>query len=173
MRLSLLLALLALASCTSGLDACTGLKLKARDGSIVTGRTFEFGVEVVTVAVVIPRGFEFVGTAPNGPGLKYKAKYGVVGAMAADNLAVIDGLNQFDIPVGIAKDKENGHIYSDTTLATTVKDPQALKYYFRTYDNQTIHMIDLNQFDLHATGVKKMAMNTSSTLIVDVSILLY
>ncbi len=357
MRTPIFLALLAFAAFNSSLEACTGLKLKAQDGSIVTGRTFEFGVQVATTAVVIPRGFAFTGTTPNGPGLKYQGKYGVVGVIAGDDLAAMDGmnekgiavgtfyfpgyagyaaiindnqskalspvefpnwiltqfasleelkaalptvliaptvtktwgttpapfhyivydksgnslviepiggklvtydnkigvftnspsfdwqmtnlrnyinltpfnvkplkvegvtlapfgqgsgmvglpgdftppsrfvraaifsitaipsknsqeavpqlfhiLNQFDIPVGAVKAKENGIVYSDATLATTVKDPQALKYYFRTYENQTIHAIDLNRFDLNAKEVKKVAMDTSSTPIVDVSL---
>lgn len=83
------------------LDACTGIKLTAKDGSIVHGRTLEFGIEIDTSAVVIPRGYEFVGTTPQGPGLAYKAKYAAVGAIAFDNLALMDGMNEKGLAVGI------------------------------------------------------------------------
>ena len=82
------------------LSACTGLKLKAKDGSVVTGRTLEFGIEVKTSVVVIPRGYAFVSTTPKGPGLAFKAKYATVGAIAFDNMAVMDGMNEKGLSVG-------------------------------------------------------------------------
>lgn len=84
----------------TGLEACTGLKLEAKDGSIVHGRTLEFGVQVNISTVVIPRGYEFVGTAPNGAGLKYKSKYGVVGCIAFNDPAIMDGMNEKGLAVG-------------------------------------------------------------------------
>ncbi len=337
-------------------EACTGIKLAAKDGSFVTGRTLEFGVYVQTSVVVIPRGYAFVGTTPIGPGLSYKAKYAAVGAIAYEDLAIMDGmnekglsvgtfyfpgyagytainadnqskglspvefpnwivsqfatveevkaalsnvviaptvtkawgaapapfhylvtdktgkslviepidgklvtydnklgvltnsptfdwhmtnlrnyinltpfnvkplkidgvelvpfgqgsgmvglpgdftpparfvraaifsitaipsensaeavfqafhiLNQFDIPVGAAKQKEKGIIYSDYTLITAVRNPQTLKYYYKTYENQAIHVVDLNHFDLNAKAVKRVATATSSPPIIDVS----
>jgi choloylglycine hydrolase len=83
------------------LDACTGIKLTTKDGSIVHGRTLEFGLEIDISAVVVPRGYEFVGTTPQGPGLAYKAKYAAVGAIAFDNLALMDGMNEKGLAVGI------------------------------------------------------------------------
>ncbi|MFV0339626.1 MAG: linear amide C-N hydrolase [Parachlamydiaceae bacterium] len=65
-------------------------------------------------------------------------------------------LNQFDIPVGAARSVEDGVTYSDFTQATVVHDPSNLKYYFRTYDDQTIRLADLKTFDLNAKEIKKM-----------------
>lgn len=77
-------------------------------------------------------------------------------------------LNQFDIPVGAARSVHDGVTYSDFTQATVVRNPNNLKYYFRTYDDQTIRMADLNSFDLNAKEIKKM--NTKGTQpFVDVS----
>lgn len=327
----------------SDADACTGIQLKAKDGSYINGRTLEFGVFVETSAAVIPRGYEFTGTTPQGHGLSYKTKYATLGAIAFDNLSVMDGinekglaagtfyfpgfagyanitsenqskalspieftnwaltqfatveevkaaihdvviaptvvkawgdtpapfhyviydksgksivvepidgklvvhdnplgvftnsptfewhmtnlrnfinltpfnakplkvagtelapfgqgsgmvglpgdftppsrfvraaifsvtatpsnnsndavfqvfhiLNQFDIPVGVARSVENGITYSDSTLITAVKDPQTLKYYFKTFDDQSIRVIDLTKFDLDAKEVKRV-----------------
>jgi len=327
-------------------NACTGIQLKAKDGSFVNGRTLEFGVFVDTSAAVIPRGYGFTGTTPHGPGLPYKTKYAVLGAIAYDNVSIMDGinekglsagtfyfpgfagyakmteenrskaispiefvnwaltqfatvdevknaidtiviaptvikawgdtpapfhyiiydksgkslviepidgklvahdnplgvftnsptfdwhmknlrnyinltpinakplniagvelapfgqgsgmvglpgdftppsrfvraaifsitaipsknaqeavlqafhiLNQFDIPVGAAKTVENGIDYSDYTLLTCVKDPQSLKYYFKTYKDQTVKVVDLTKFDLDAKAIKRV--NTS------------
>lgn len=339
----------------SNLEACTGIKLKTKDGSLVHGRTLEFGVKVDTSAVIIPRGYEFVGTTPNGAGLTYKAKYAVVGAIAYDDLAVLDGmnekglaagtfyfpgfaeyskstsenqskalspiefsnwiltqfatveevkaalssvviaptiykdwgnqtppfhyivydksgrslvieplngqlitydnplgvftnspkfdwhmtnlrnfinmtsinakpitldgvqlypfsqgsgmvgipgdftspsrfvratifsvtalpsdtaneavlqafhiLNQFDIPVGTIREKVDGVIHSDYTMITCVRDPQSLKYYFKTYDDQSIKSVDLNKFDWNAKSVKKLS-TAGKEQVIDIS----
>jgi choloylglycine hydrolase len=327
-------------------EGCTGILLKAKDGSSVNGRTLEFGVPVETSVAVIPRGFEFVGTTSQGKGLSYKAKYAAVGAIAYGIPAIMDGLNekglaigifyfpgfadystitsenqskalspvefgnwiltqfatidevkstlssvviaptinkewgsapppfhyivyeksgkslviepidgklitydnplgtftnsptfdwhmgnlrnfinltpfnakpielagekfapygqgsgmvglpgdftppsrfvraaifsttaipsenanegvyqafhilnQFDIPIGAAREKSGGVTYSDATLVTSVKDPQSLKYYFKTYENQLIKVVDLTKFDLNAKAIKQAQIN--------------
>lgn len=93
-------ALFVLASVMTQMEACTGIKLIAKDGSLVHGRTLEFGVIVDISAAVIPRGYSFKGTTPNGPGLEYKSKYGVVGAMAYSDPALLDGMNEKGLAVG-------------------------------------------------------------------------
>jgi choloylglycine hydrolase len=334
------------------IDGCTGIRLASEDGSFVNGRTLEFGVFVDTSVAVIPRGYDFVGTTPQGPGLNYKAKYAAVGSIAFSNVSLMDGmnekglsvgtfyfpgyagytpitaenqskalspiefpnwiltqfatidevkksignvviaptvvkawgetpapfhyvvydksgkslvvepidgklviydnplgvltnsptfdwhmtnlrnfinltpfnvkplkidgvelvpfgqgsgmvglpgdftppsrfiraaifsitanksknstdavlqafhiLNQFDIPVGLARAVENGVVYSDCTLITCVKDPQSLKYYFKTYEDQIVKVVDLKKFDLDAKLIKQV--NTSGTHIAE------
>lgn len=80
--------------------ACTGMQLTAKDGSIVHGRTLEFGTQIVVSAAVIPRGYAFTGTTPLGKGLQYKAKYGAVGAMMFNEPALADGINEKGLSVG-------------------------------------------------------------------------
>jgi len=65
-------------------------------------------------------------------------------------------LNQFDIPLGTVRQKEQGKTEYDYTLLTSVKNPQALRYYYRSYDDQTVRFIDLKQFDLDAKTIKDM-----------------
>lgn len=77
-------------------------------------------------------------------------------------------LNQFDIPVGAAREVEGGVTYSDYTQFTAVRDPQTLKYYFRTYNNQAIREVDLSSFDLNASEIRKLA-DTSTQTILNVS----
>ncbi|MCX5863309.1 MAG: choloylglycine hydrolase family protein [Deltaproteobacteria bacterium] len=81
-------------------EACTGIMLRTADGGIVHGRTLEFGIPIDTSIVVVPRGYEFVGKAPGGPGLKYKAKYAAVGSIAFDYLAIADGMNEKGLAIG-------------------------------------------------------------------------
>ena len=56
-------------------------------------------------------------------------------------------LNQFDIPKGAARGLEHGKEVADYTLWTTAADLTNLRYYFRTYDNSRIRMIDLKALD--------------------------
>lgn len=77
-------------------------------------------------------------------------------------------LNNFDIPVGVAKAEANGVTETDYTLMTVARDPQKLKYYYKSYDDQTIRMVDLNQFDLNAKTVKLLS-TASQQSVVDMS----
>lgn len=80
--------------------SCTGIMLRNADGSVVHGRTLEFGLEVESMILVAPRGYEFIGKAPAGPGMKYKSKYAAVGTMTFKDLAICDGLNERGLAVG-------------------------------------------------------------------------
>lgn len=82
------------------LSACTGIELIGKDQSIVHGRTLEFGIQVETEAAVVPRGYEFVGSTPSGPGLAYKTKYASVGCFAFNYPALMDGMNEKGLAVG-------------------------------------------------------------------------
>lgn len=81
-------------------DACTGITLNAKDGSFVNGRTLEFGLVVDISSVVVPRNTQFQATTSNGPGLSYKSKYAAVGAVAFDNVAIMDGMNEKGLTIG-------------------------------------------------------------------------
>lgn len=84
----------------SSSDACTGIKLTAKDGSVVHGRTCEFGINLDISTAVIPRGYSFTGTTPNGTGLTYQTKYGFVGSITFNHPAVMDGMNEKGLSVG-------------------------------------------------------------------------
>lgn len=73
-------------------------------------------------------------------------------------------LNQFDIPVGVARAKENGVIHTDYTQLTCVRNPQDLKYYFKTYKDQTIRMVDLKKFDFHARAIRSLDISGSQSV---------
>src|SRR5262249_47728749 len=74
-------------------SACTGILLKNADGTIVHGRTLEFGVPVMIDFAVQPRGYSFTGSTPLGDGKKWTTKYGALGAIAFGNLGIMDGIN--------------------------------------------------------------------------------
>jgi len=83
------------------IDACTGIQLTANDGAHVHGRTLEFGVKIDLSLVVIPRDYAFTGTTPLGKGLSYQAKYAVVGSIAYNSVAIVDGLNEKGLAIGV------------------------------------------------------------------------
>lgn len=75
-------------------------------------------------------------------------------------------LNNFDIPLGAARAIDDaGNQHYDYTIITTARDPQSLRYYYKTYEDQTLPMVNLNQFDLDAPEVKKLKTNRDQPII--------
>lgn len=77
-------------------------------------------------------------------------------------------LNQFDIPLGTMKATTTGKAFSATTPTTTVKDTKSLKYYYRTYDDQSIKAIDFSKVDMNSKTLRRITL-TGNTPIVDVT----
>jgi len=82
-------------------SACTGIRLEAADGSVVTGRTLEFGFVITTDIVAIPRGHAFASKTTIGPGLAWAGKYATVGAVLQGTDYLIDGINEKGLAVGL------------------------------------------------------------------------
>ncbi|MBV6274313.1 choloylglycine hydrolase family protein [Alcaligenaceae bacterium CGII-47] len=71
-------------------------------------------------------------------------------------------LNNFDIPKGVARDGEkdkDGNINADYTQWTSANDLTARRFYFRTYEDSTIRVVDLNKQDLDANRILSWPMN--------------
>jgi len=85
------------------LTACTGVTLRAKDGTIVYGRTMEWGTfDLHSRVNIISRGFKFTGQTPDGkPGLTWTAKYGVVGIDGVMKDIILDGMNEKGMTVGL------------------------------------------------------------------------
>lgn len=85
-------------------QACTSFVLRAQDGSFVYGRTMEFGLPLQSQFIVMPRGFAFTGTGPDGTagtGLGWTGKYGVAGTNGVGMKVVIDGMNEKGLAGGM------------------------------------------------------------------------
>jgi choloylglycine hydrolase len=101
---ALLSSLLAatLAVTTSVAVACTGMQIKTADGLFINGRTVEFGMIIQMSDMFIPRHYSFTGTLPDGgTGLSYKSKYAVIGTVTFGTPAVVDGLNEKGLSIGM------------------------------------------------------------------------
>jgi len=70
-------------------------------------------------------------------------------------------LNNFDIPKGFSREVVKGEIYADYTQLTCARDPQTLKYYYKTYNNQTVKEFDLNSFDSNSKEI--LVLNTDAS----------
>ena len=84
------------------LQACTGGAITAKDGSVVVGRTLEFGMPLDSKIAIWPAGSEFTGAGVNGPGLKFTSQFGFLGASVGDYLdQILDGVNEKGLNVGL------------------------------------------------------------------------
>lgn len=84
-------------------NACTGIRLLAKDGSAVYGRTMEWGTfDLNSRVAIIPRGYEFTGLTPDGyNGKKWKSKYGIVGLDLLGKDLLADGMNEKGLATGL------------------------------------------------------------------------
>ena len=118
-----LLPLLAAALLAPALPApaCTSLLLKTSDGGYVYGRTMEFGFELQSAAVVLPRQLAFTATGPDGkPGLAWKGQYAVAGMNAFGLPIVVDGVNEKGLAGGTLYFPEYA-VYTSAASATPAK----------------------------------------------------
>jgi choloylglycine hydrolase len=81
--------------------ACTGIRLVAKDGSVVHARTLEFAIELHSEIMMVPRGYARTGDTPDGKeGLKWTAKYASVGMNGVGLPFLFDGLNEKGLAAG-------------------------------------------------------------------------
>lgn len=83
--------------------ACTGITLRARDGTVVYGRTVEWGAfDLKSRITIIPRGTPLEAKlGEKGSGLKWITKHGVVGLDALEKGYLVDGMNERGLAVGV------------------------------------------------------------------------
>jgi choloylglycine hydrolase len=83
-------------------QACTGIRLLAADGSVVYARTMEFGFDLHSGAIIIPRQFALTGTTSSGrAGMEWKSKYALVGLNGEGLTLIADGVNEAGLAGGI------------------------------------------------------------------------
>jgi choloylglycine hydrolase len=67
-------------------------------------------------------------------------------ATAADAVQqVFHILNNFDIPVGAVRDEVQGKTIDEWTLWTSAEDLTNLQFYFRTFNDQSLHSVDVRK----------------------------
>lgn len=84
-------------------DACTGIALKAADGSRVVARTVEWSASPMQCGyTVVPRGHSFRSLTPEGSdGMEYDAVYGFVGIYTEYESFIVEGMNESGLSAGL------------------------------------------------------------------------
>lgn len=103
---------------------CTGVRLIAKDGSVIFARTMEWGTfDLHSRITVIPRNFALRDKMPDGKsGLAWKTKYGAIGIDALNKDVLVDGMNEKGLTVsgfyhdGYAKYAEYQPTKAESTL---------------------------------------------------------
>ena len=85
------------------LRACTGITLRAADGTGVVARTIEWGgSDLNSRYVVVPRGYARRSFTPDGmDGMLFTARYGYVGLSVEREEFVAEGLNEEGLSAGL------------------------------------------------------------------------
>lgn len=78
---------------------CTGLKLSCQDGSVVAGRTAEFGLDLDLRILFAPAGFETSSSLGDKQGMSWTTKHAAVGIAAFDSSSLLDGFNDAGLTV--------------------------------------------------------------------------
>jgi len=81
--------------------ACTGIMLKAGDGTIVRARTMEFGSALQSDIIIAPRGFHFAAAEGAPDALQWTSKYAFVATNPLGLPAAVDGVNEKGLSGGI------------------------------------------------------------------------
>lgn len=94
--------MVALTFSSVSVEACTGITLKAQDGSVVYGRSMEWGAfDLHSRVTIVPRGMNYNVNIPgHGKGISWKGKYGYVGLDYVGKKSIIDGINEKGLAVG-------------------------------------------------------------------------
>ncbi|MCT4588842.1 MAG: choloylglycine hydrolase family protein [Carboxylicivirga sp.] len=100
--LTLAIVLLITSLATEAL-ACTGIRLIAKNGDVVYGRTMEWGAfDLNSRVAIVPRGYTFTGLTPDGQnGMKYTAKFGFVALDMLQKDLMSDGMNEKGLSLGM------------------------------------------------------------------------
>lgn len=78
-------------------------------------------------------------------------------------------LNQFDIPKGSIRGTEAGKSVTDTAQWTAASDLANSRYFYHTYSDRTVRVVDLKKIDPNAPGIKTIKDVQRPSVVEDVS----
>ncbi|MEG3438986.1 choloylglycine hydrolase family protein [Pannus brasiliensis CCIBt3594] len=67
-------------------------------------------------------------------------------------------LNNFDIPKGVAREPHGEKVEADYTIWTSVNDLKEKRFFFRTYNNSQIRVVNLMEAEINASYISKYPM---------------
>lgn len=119
--------------------ACTGIALKAKDGSYVQARTIEAAeMALESNYVIIPRGHSVTSYTPTGRnGLTFTARYGVVGLSVVKEEFIAEGINEKGLSAGLFFFPQYGGYekYEPSQNANTLGDLQVVAWILASFSS--------------------------------------
>ena len=123
-----MIAIAVIAIQTQASKACTGITLKAKDGSYIVSRTIEWGGSYLDSRyVIVPRGHRQQSLVPGGTdGMRFTARYGYVGLSVEMEQFVVEGINEAGLSAGLFYFPGYGKYadYDSSRNSSTVSDFQ-------------------------------------------------
>lgn len=113
-------------------NACTGITLKSKDGSIIAARTIEWAESVMnTMYVVVPRNQSLQSLTPSGMnGLKFTSQYGFVCLAVERQEFTVEGINEKGLSAGLFYFPNYGKYqpYDESLNSKSLADFQVVSY---------------------------------------------
>lgn len=133
-------------------QACTGIVLKASDGSKIVARTIEWAATPMkTGYAVVPRGHKHQSLTPSGvDGITYKARYGYTGVWTEYETFIVDGINEAGLSVGLFFFPGYGKYqpYVPANKAKTLCDFHFVSWVLSSFNNIDAVKTAITQIDL-------------------------
>lgn len=98
---SLCLCVLLCVFLASSAFACTGITVRTQDGTVISSRTLEFGLDLVSDIILIPRNYPMHAALSEGSeGMAWNQKYATMGLNGLHKLIIAEGFNEKGLSVG-------------------------------------------------------------------------
>jgi choloylglycine hydrolase len=82
--------------------ACTTFRIQSQDGAWLVARSMEFGQDLKSEVMLVPRGYRLTTTRPDlKPGMGWEVKHGFLGINAFGLDVALDGMNEAGLSVGV------------------------------------------------------------------------
>lgn len=155
-----LVAMAILPACAIPSQACTGITLKAADGSTVVARTIEWNAsDLNSKLVVVPRGYSQRLFSPSGQkdGMKLTSKFGYVGMATELEDFIAEGLNEEGLSAGLFYFPGYGKYeeYRPENKNTSVGDLQLVSWILGNFS--TVDEVKAAFGDIHVVTIDSRA----------------
>jgi choloylglycine hydrolase len=133
-------------------EACTSFIVKSTDNGYVYGRTLEFGLNLESVPIAIPRNFQYQGTGVNNaPGKSWKTKYAAIGLNGIHLPILVDGVNEKGLTGGMLY-APNTAVYQDVSAQNSANS-------IASYEMLTFALTNFATVAEAKEGFKKIMIN--------------
>lgn len=156
----MMMGLAAVVCSTMPSAACTGISLSARDGSYIQARTIEWAKgPLQSEYVIIPRGEALRSYTPSGAnGVRFEAKYGVVGLAVVEREFIAEGINEAGLSAGLFFFPKYGSYvgYDPSMNDSTLADLQVVQWILTQFS--TIDEVQKGLGNVRVVGLERSAV---------------